>query len=580
VGYVCSRLTVDYGLVGSVNATGALGPMVKAFFAIDRAQLTLVASVAFRSAPRLTGALIADDLGGVVLAFDQEVDAGGNAGDAGIVNCSRLVEGGGLGERPLCVWTSPAILAIRFGSSATLRPGDAVRARPGIRSQGPSGITSHDTQVVLADPPLQPVAPSIVLSGPAMLAGCDSALIRAEVSAARSVVAWGCLDDDGINMLLRNRTGETAVLIPGMLLASGRSYTISAWTEALGYRSDAALHTISRSDTPVPPLVVSFPPGPLLRSHDNVFVAYANYSACGSTVQVANFTWVISEALSAVNGSGITHWRRLVLQAAGTFLHLPSALLRPGGVYIVTVTASLPSESVAVVTTSFTVNSEPLVAIIAGGNRLAAPTSAVRLDASASYDPDACGAFDFDGMQPRPAVCDTVVPLAFAWDCRVGGVGGLPCRSSNGSLIALGSTPIVTVQLNGIDTDGASALLFTVAVTNPGRSARDSVLVTLAEGTSLDVQLARVYSNAEGIALKALLAASASAAVLRWQVQRTDAARGSFSLPDTDSATLSAGDSQRNFVLRLDTPWASRCLSHPLCQPPPPFPSFLLSKSI
>ena len=270
------------------------------------------------------------------------------------------------------------------------------------------------------------------------------------------------------------------------------------------------------------------------------------------------------------------------LKASGPSLELGAgvgaAALTAGQTYRLLVSGSLsgfaggPAAATAEVPLEFAL--EPAVAVIAGGDRTVGRTASVTLDASGSVDPNACTAFAFGALAPPPAGCSGGNSgLSFAWACTAGPAGAAssalePCRYTNGSLLALPATSLITLEMVELDLAIAypADVVITVAVAGstgaPAGTSSANVRVLDAVAVAA-AQLDTVYANAEGVAYIAQYlggensAATMGSATYLWSV--SPPAGSPLNTSDVDA--FPTGTNGQTFILRINTAWARTTLA-------------------
>ena len=195
---------------------------------------------------------------------------------------------------------------------------------------------------------------------------------------------------------------------------------------------------------------------------DTYLRARADFTQCNEEQERVLWTWAVLAA-----PPGFSAVARAALEAeAGPTVVLPRGSL-PAGEYAIRVRAALPGAvppQTAETLISFDAAPGALATRVLGGGREAGAGQVLRLDASASLDPDA----------PQ----DGLAGMGFAWAC-VEVASGQRCRDSRSGLaLALPRVAAVEVPAGALAPGGSYTL--TVTVSKDGRAASAATTVALA----------------------------------------------------------------------------------------------------
>ncbi len=218
-----------------------------------------------------------------------------------------------------------------------------------------------------------------VLEAPATVAPCDVLVLDASLSTGRRLsFAWSAGDDapPTLTQRLADAVGPVVVLPPDAVPA-GRRYSFRVTVRDPAGRSDAVRVEVEKR--PVTPPVVSID-GPeafeLRRSEALRLFGNARAAACDGSARLLGLEWLVDPALE--------------VEAEGAVLELPPLTLAAAARYTFTL-AAWPVEAPAQraeATVEVDVVRGPLLAAIAGGDRLHPVGQPLVLDGSPSRDSD------------------------------------------------------------------------------------------------------------------------------------------------------------------------------------------------
>ena len=428
--------------------------------------------------PSLVQAVFSSAGDSIVLLMSHDTNQPGTA------DCSTvLVSAGGLGAARTCQWTSARELTVFFGAAASVLPGDIIGILGGILVRAaPLNSPAAAQQSVAVRPPFPSVVPAIAIVAPAELGACDDLTLDASGSDGSggrdwTQVSWSVFSRNptagasvaAINARLTAVTSLT-VTIPRTILDDDATYHFTASLSNFFGSSGEGTADVMTSGLNLPTLSVQ---GGTTRTVDRLTAASISARAtargCDPTVPVPlTYSFDFVSGPTTVSLASVDS--RTVSIAAGD-------LFNDATPYVVRVTAQVTGNSALTVSipVTITVRDEAVSVIIAGGNRLVSPESALTLDASASSDPNndalAVGGASRDSAKTYLWTC-----LASAGDCS--------------SLATLLTGPSGTIPAAQLQAFAGSTLTFTVRFTSGARFAT----------TSVDIQVAAVPVPAVGIA--------------------------------------------------------------------------------
>lgn len=202
----------------------------------------------------------------------------------------------------------------------------------------------------------------------------------------------------------------------------------------------------------------------------------------------------------------------IVLAGDKVSFGIPADTLEAGQHYTLTLQTSQGSQLPVTSTVSLNILSSPLVAKMAGGNRLVSRTATVVLDASMSHDPD-----DAACVSGQVQSEECLSALAFSWRCvTVSAAGQQACRLKGLEKLQLSATAVASLDMSSLALTNADSILVTVTVQGSrGRFATASASFSLAVGDVVDVGITEGAQSAGRVVYSASvhsdIGASASA---------------------------------------------------------------------
>ncbi|GMI13440.1 hypothetical protein TrVE_jg5679, partial [Triparma verrucosa] len=382
------------------------------------------------SPPTVSYGLFADNGGGATLFFagSYDPDTGAyygsdQAGKSGIWPCEELLdleamsvanEGRHMGDGPTCSWADNLQLAITFAFGPTILPGDSLNVKAEVLKSEWSEASLYMTAggTVLMDPE-NPVSPDTKISAVAEVGICDELTMDGSQTGGgagrdmqyrwRIESAWPEHDlvnittfFDNVNAAeggtgVKKLEGEWAVRRD--LMKSDTQYTFRLQAINFFGTKSNAYHSVVKTSLPAP--VAKFQGTGVfdVAKGDDVSLmmdASIPVMCPGVSIDLSatkmGFTFVETTGNLAALG--------LTVQDLATRnvkkLSIDGGTLTPNTNYVFEGTAYLLSNELVKSTASVEVRvgRQPLVAVIAGGDRLAGTDQSFDLDASGSRDPD------------------------------------------------------------------------------------------------------------------------------------------------------------------------------------------------
>jgi hypothetical protein len=441
-------------------------------------RLAVLSADATPAVPQLLQAAFSNDGSYVALSFDSTTDRGNQYGT---FSCRTLLRFVG-GSSAQCQWFSDSQLRVyptATGTGAVLGVGgnvtlvvNTVRASC-TGAQRSVGVCAFYVPVasttVYAAAPSAPTVPSVVISAPSAIGGCNSLTLDLAGSVGAAGRPWGAVSfavttlpgsasaaDQLLRFLSRNYTLSPPVPVPSAVLVKGYTYSIKVtlcnFLKACGTSTKAVSVADSVASVPVV-TIVGQPVRTLYRTDPLSVVADAYTQSCsGAKSSVGlQYSWAVTQLLP-----GATSSVNATLRSASqnpTVFKLPAYSLTVGVTYTIVVTAlytaSGQRSSAAV---QLKVTQSDIAAVLKGGStRYAMVGDVLTLDASSSYDKD----FP-QQVLPSATVsyawhCLTVAPVLSA-DCAVTLLEAIPGRSSvinvTSTFTALNTTTVVSVTVS------------------------------------------------------------------------------------------------------------------------------------
>jgi hypothetical protein len=465
----------NYTLVVSVAGSSATEYSV---VYVGARRLAVLSADATPPVPRLLQAAFSNDGSYVTLSFDSATDRGNQYGT---FSCRTLLRFVGVSSAQ-CQWFSDSqlrVYPISVGTGAVLgvsgnvtliantvraRCSDAQRAIVMCASYVPVALTT-----VYAAAPSAPTVPSVVVSAPSVIGGCNSLTLDLAGSVGAAGRPWDAVSfavttlpgstsaaDQVLRFLSRNYTLSPPLPVPSAVMLKGYIYSIKAtlcnFLKACG--SATKVVSVADSVAAVPVVTITGQSVRTVYRADSLSVVSEAYtqSCSGSKSSVGlQYSWAVTQLLP-----GATLNVNATLRSASqnpTVFKLPGYSLSVGVSYTLVVTAlSAASGQRSSATVQLKVAQSDLVAVLKGGStRYAMVGDAVTLDASGSYDKD----------YPQQALstatvsyawhCLTVAPVLSA-DCAVTLLESNPGRSDvinvTSTFTALNTTTVVSVTVS------------------------------------------------------------------------------------------------------------------------------------
>jgi hypothetical protein len=419
----------NYTLVVSVAGSSAAQYSV---VYVGARRLAVLSADATPAVPKLLQAAFSNDGSYVTLSFDSATDRGNQYGT---FSCRTLLQFVG-GSSAQCQWFSDSQLRVyptATGTGAVLGVGsnvtvvtNTVRAKCIDAQRSVTVCASYvpiASTTVYAAAPSAPTVPSVVISAPSSIGGCNSLTFDLAGSVGAAGRPWDAVSfavttlpgstsaaDQLLRFLFRNYTLSPPLPVPSAVLVKGFTYSIKVtlcnFLKACGSATKAV--SVADSVAPVPVVtIVGQPVRTLYRTEPLSVVAEAYTQSCSGTKSSVGlqYSWAVTQLLP-----GATSNVNATLRSASqnpTVFKLPAYALTVGVTYTLVVsalsTASGQRSSAAV---QLKVAQSDLVAVLKGGStRYAMVGDVIKLDASGSYDKD----------YPQQALPRTTV--SYAWNC-------------------------------------------------------------------------------------------------------------------------------------------------------------------
>jgi hypothetical protein len=414
-----------------VSVTGASATEYGVVYAGAR-RLTVLPAGATPTVPKLLQAAFSNDGSYVTLGFDSATDRGNQYGP---VSCRTLLRFVG-DNSAQCQWFSDSQLRIYptvDGSGAVLDvDGNVTLIMNTIKAKCADagrvvglcvsyGYATSTTVVVTA--PSAPTAPSVVISAPLAISGCNPLPLDVTGSVGAAGRPWEAVtfavsaspastaaEDRLQQFMSRNYTLSPPLPVPSTVLAKGFTYTIKVtlcnFLKACG--SATKVVSVAESVVPVPVVTIAGQPVRTVYCTDPLTVVADAYTqSCSGTKSSAGllYTWSVTQLLP-----GATAYVNSTLRSSSqnpTVFKLPAYTLSVGGTYTIVVTAlSTASGRRSSTTVKLKVAQSDIVAVLNGGStRYAMVGERVTLDASGSYEKD----------YPQQALSKSAV--SYTWHC-------------------------------------------------------------------------------------------------------------------------------------------------------------------
>ena len=449
------------------------------------------------------------------------------------------------GASPACHWVSNAQLQVELGLGATVSPSTPLQvvANAFARCGGVATASAAASVAVLA--PSSAAMSSVFISGPSMASLCEDLTLTAVTFASSSHAlsySWTLpsaflLVDGAASIDLHS----PSVTVPAALFSSFTSqptYTFTLTvTDYLGLSHSAAFdvemdHTAKPLIQPLTPTTLSVRVEDELDLHAAVSLPSCSAAPAAalpaSTSPAVTFNWAVTPSLSGVS-----------LGSAAS-LHLPSSVLSYSAnlqhAYTFTLTAQMADNANLLSIQQFTVVVVPsaLQARIAGGRLLTiAPSSALIVDASTSYDADAVTA---------KSNSFTSASYSYQWSCQAVAPSGADstsaCYGTDGALLAMPNSPLLNFSAGLLSTNTYTfTLLYTHIPTGRTSTVSQTVQVTDPYVTVVDLSLdAAPFVINAGDKL-ALSAHASQPAAFTWSISGSGLVHSALALPTAVNAS-------------------------------------------
>jgi hypothetical protein len=460
-----------------VSVTGPSVDEYRVYYAGSR-RLAVLPADATPAVPQLLQAAFSNDGSYVTLSFDSTTD---RAGLYGTLRCNALLQFSGA-STVQCQWFSDNQLRIysaAVGAGAALGVGanvtllaNTVRARctDAQRASGQcaSYLATASTAVIVAAPSA-PTLPSVVISAPSSIGGCNSLTIDLAGSVGAAGRLWDSVyfavstmpasteaTERLLQFLSRNYTLSPPLSVPSAVLAKGYTYSIKVtlcnFLKACGSSTKAV--AVAESAAAVPVVTIAGQSvRTVYRTEPLSSVADAYVQSCngGKTSLGVQYSWAATQLLPG--DFTFTNATLRSISQNPTVFKLPAYTLTVGAAYTLSITAlSTASGQRSTATVQLKVLQSDLVAVLKGGSaRYAVVGEVVTLDASTSYDKDYPQQALTNSALSYVWRCLTVAPVLSA-TCAVTLLEAIPGHSSvinvTSTYTALNTTSVVSVTVS------------------------------------------------------------------------------------------------------------------------------------
>lgn len=463
----------------------------------------------------------------LLIYFDSATDlAGQSLGSSWL--CSLVFNFVG-SSRSSCIWLNTTSIEATFQSGTSDKQLPAVGYVLGLLSSKIKALCSStvDTSVCASYSysqaqnttilsPVTAITPTVIITAPTAIGGCDNLTISASLSKGSAGRNWTSAvwyirpsisaDTSSIDAYLASfgvSLGGNIVIPRSFFVVARYSFTLTL-TNFFGASSSATSIVDVTANNAIPVLQILGSSSISMTAKDTLSIySNAQYSSCqsASSSLKLNYKWIIQNSAGVLSVSSTSK--------DPTVFSLASYSLTSGQVYTVTVNATVLQNSVTVATTqasaTVTVTQGQVVAVISGGTvRQLASDLNMTLDASSSYDEDSL----------------STTGLSYHWACSIQTLSayGQSCSTLLlPSAVNKSSTIIVGSALNS-----SYSYLFTVVVkSQDGRSSSRSVTVQpLPDGapyTQLVTSSTLKFNADQNLSLSGLLQASVDSTV-SWSV--------------------------------------------------------------
>ena len=431
------------------------------------ASLTIPVTCQGTSAPQLLSATFNNDLGGLLLTFDSQLDQGAAlTGDCGSFFANATAATFGLA--PSCVFRGSFGVAVLLGYGATILPGAQLQLTSTSALRRCLGGQTTSGTITVSSPAIA-IVPMVSILGPSIISSCDPLTLYGQATGlggrpGAAVYSWS------VSMGSTSSASSAVDATSTILGSSGSSSTLSV-TSAQLYTSQAyyffyltVSNFLGQSSTAVQMVYKSQYALPLLTPQGGTAVSYHSadsfyisvtpvLSSClTGSARVMNFSWAISPMPSTASAIWLSNPQ----------INVPSYAL-PSGQYRFTLTGFMASNAAlsSSVAVSVSIAASPIAVSITGGSvQQFSQLYNFSLQALAS-DPDQ----------------QTQLPSAFAWQWSCLTTAGLACFDNlAGAVLRLPNSAVQSVAAGQLT---AGTYVFTTIGSNSGRSATASVTVSV-----------------------------------------------------------------------------------------------------
>jgi hypothetical protein len=466
----------NYTLV--VSVTGPSADEYRVVYAGSQ-RLGVLSADATPAVPQVLQVSFSNDGSYVILNFDSATDRGSLYGT---FSCRSLLRFMGYNSAQ-CQWFSDSQLriypavgaavrsALEVGGNVTLLA-NAVRAKCTDAQRAArfcaSNVPTASTAVVVTAP-AAPATPTVVISAPSAIGGCNSLTLDLAGSVGAAGRSWATVAfsvsttpastsaaDQLLQFLSRNYTLSPPLSVPSAVLAKGYTYSIKAtlcnFLNACG--SATKVVSVAESIAPVPVVTIAGQSvRAVYRADPLSVVADAYTQSCSGSKSSAGlqYTWAVMQLLPGATSFTNATWR--TTSQNPTVLKLPAYTLSIEATYTLTVTAwSSASGQRSSAAVQLKVLQSDLAAVLKGGStRYAMVGEVVTLDASGSYDKDYPQQILSGATVSYVWQCLTVAPV-LSPACAVTLWEANPGRSSatnvTSTYTALNTTTVVSVTVS------------------------------------------------------------------------------------------------------------------------------------
>ena len=382
--------------------------------------VTVLKSSFARPPPNLSSAKFANNGGSVGILFDGPTNKA--AVTASTFACSQVFEFTGA-SAATCSWISNSAVRAMLGAGSTLLPNDVVTVKAGlVKAECPPSTSCTDykaaaSQSVVLSLADDAIAPTVLLTTPAVVSSCDNVTIDPSLSSgaggrAWSAVVWSVMRAEANtvgsapNVLAALNARGKAIGTPIVLtrtLFSPATYTVTlTLTNFLG-KSSSATTIFKLDENPNLPIVTILGPAVVTMTPSEALQLFTTtlQASCAERSSTIRYKWTASR-----NGAVVSLPSK---SSTPSRFSLLSYALTAGNVYtfLFEATASATQNTDAITgraSVTVQVVNGAVQAVVVGGYKRQVPTSGtLAIDASASYDENVSKT--------------TTSTLAYAWTC-------------------------------------------------------------------------------------------------------------------------------------------------------------------